>query len=282
MLQLPERVGVGHVVAVLMSARVPTPMATLTKHLTHCGFNAGHAAGITEELVQAGILRLVDAIAALDVCLDVVNTGREAERLREALSAEGIPVNVTDVSSLRRHRPAVLPGMVFPSPDVLFSLMDRHVVHVPYGVVDGHVVVGPVVVPGVTACLACADHLYAARDANWRSTRAQATARPDSPDDADLRLAVGFTGRFLRDSFIPWWLHTQERHLVARDRRDEERGASTTAARQREPIPDIVNQRWTVRPGALTIDSEAIPQAPGCVLCHAARSSGLAGVQRSR
>lgn len=77
----------------------------------------------------------------------------------------------------------VLSDVLVADPHLLRELHRDRIPHLPVYVRDGTGVVGPLVMPGVTSCLGCADLYRSDRDAAWPAVAAQ------------LRDAVGTAGR---------------------------------------------------------------------------------------
>jgi len=77
----------------------------------------------------------------------------------------------------------VLTDYLVVEPRLLRDLHDARVPHLQVRVRDGVGVVGPLVLPGLTSCLACADLHRSDRDADWPAVAAQ------------LRDTVGAAGR---------------------------------------------------------------------------------------
>ncbi|QKT08068.1 hypothetical protein HUN08_13390 [Gordonia sp. X0973] len=133
---------------------------------------------------------------ALRVCLHgagPLNTG-----LAAALAEAGHPVVR---SKARRARPwqigpprptlVVLTDFTHPDPLVVADLMRHGVPHLPVFLREGVGVVGPLVLPGRSSCLRCADHHRTVLDPLWPVVCAQLVNRPGYAGDAITRLTVG-------------------------------------------------------------------------------------------
>ncbi|MDN5721817.1 MAG: TOMM precursor leader peptide-binding protein [Corynebacterium sp.] len=173
-LPLPERASPAQVMLVFREARRPVTCSFLVTRLGHCGIAPAHARGILAELQRTGLLTVLPQ----PLPVHVTGPGAPSSTLVQALMRRGIAAEpiVPGSAAFGRLTPAglvVLAGQLFPPPDVTYRLMERGVTHLPCAVVDGRVIVGPVVNPGVTPCLSCADIAYQELDADWRMVRAQ-------------------------------------------------------------------------------------------------------------
>lgn len=77
------------------------------------------------------------------------------------------------------------------------ALLSADVTHIPLTLDGGSAAVGPVVVPGRTACLACLDAARRRDDAQWPSIAAQLLGRPRPDVDVALAAEAGRAARFL-------------------------------------------------------------------------------------
>lgn len=86
-------------------------------------------------------------------------------------------------------------------PRLVSHLMSADVAHVPIVVAGGRLEVGPVVLPGRTACLMCIQSARRDRDPDWPAVAAQLLGRP-SPAVAPTRAAEAgaVAARLLRDA----------------------------------------------------------------------------------
>jgi bacteriocin biosynthesis cyclodehydratase domain-containing protein len=71
----------------------------------------------------------------------------------------------------------------------------RGVPHLPVGLRDGTAVIGPLLVPGLTACLDCVELHRLDRDPIWPALAAQlSTTRPEQSEPNHLAIAVTAAG----------------------------------------------------------------------------------------
>ena len=80
----------------------------------------------------------------------------------------------------------VLSDFLVADPRLLRDLHDAGMPHLPVRVRDGTGLVGPLVIPGVTSCLRCADLHRSDRDAAWPAVAAQLRDAVGSADRATV------------------------------------------------------------------------------------------------
>src|SRR5256885_4271898 len=93
-----------------------------------------------------------------------------------------------------RRRPdlVLLTDAVVPDPDLVGQLTADGVPHLVVHILDGIGVVGPLVVPGMTSCLRCADLHRAQLDTCWPGIATQLAGRPQLADIACTQATAGF------------------------------------------------------------------------------------------
>lgn len=260
-LPVPAAVDPGQVLQVMMQARAGMTPEDLAATLGYCGFTSVEAGSIAEELSRAGVL-----VATREQAIPLLRFGKPSLSLADALFTHGVKVDwleaprttsearsgqvITSQGRTARRDVLILPGGLFPPPDVQFWLHEKLIPHYPTGVIDGCLAFGPLIIPGHTACLSCIDQAYLERDALWRSTRAQATARPVSYTTAEHGLLAQITTQIIREHIIPW--------------RD---AGSDPAA-----IPPLLTQRQFFDTAGFAIQPEEVRREPECVLCRMAEA----------
>ena len=80
----------------------------------------------------------------------------------------------------------VLSDFLVADPRVVRELHDAKVAHLPVRVRDGTGLIGPLVIPGMTSCLRCADLHRSDRDADWPAVAAQLRNTVGSADRATV------------------------------------------------------------------------------------------------
>ncbi len=122
----------------------------------------------------------------------------------------------------------LLTDAVVPAPEIVAELADEGVTHMPVRVRDGTGIVGPLVVPGRSSCLRCADLHRTDLDPCWPRVAGQLAGRHLTPDlgavQACAALAVAQAMRLLSPAELapPTWNATLE--IDAFDGRIRHRG----------------------------------------------------------
>lgn len=116
-------------------------------------------------------------------------------RVRQSrLNHAGVTPGTTDL--------VVLSDFLVADPRVLRDLHRARTPHLPVRVRDGRGLVGPLVIPGVTSCLECADLYRSDRDAAWPAVAAQLRDAVGSADRATMlataALALNQVDRVIR------------------------------------------------------------------------------------
>jgi hypothetical protein len=81
----------------------------------------------------------------------------------------------------------LLTDAVVPAPEVVSELVGQGVAHLPVRVRDGVGIVGPLVVPGRSSCLRCADLHRTSLDPCWPRVASQLAGRAQRPDLASVQ-----------------------------------------------------------------------------------------------
>lgn len=94
---------------------------------------------------------------------------------------------------------AVLADMIVPDPDLTLELSQKGIPHLPIRVRDGIGIVGPLVIPGKTSCLRCADLHRADLDPCWPTVATQLAGRSRPAELSSVHaLAALAAGQVLR------------------------------------------------------------------------------------
>lgn len=161
---------------------------------------AAHADGVDEAVVAALIAALVDAGVARATAAQAGRTrsasirihgrGPLSDLLTSALRCSGARIK----HSSQRHASAtaesadlvVLSDALVADPKMLRDLHNARIPHLPVRVRDGAGLIGPLVIPGVTSCLRCADLHRSDRDEAWPAVAAQLRDTVGSADRATV------------------------------------------------------------------------------------------------
>ena len=116
--------------------------------------------------------------------------GPLSDVLANALRCSGARVRHSNLShatvTARTTDLVVLADYLVAEPRVVRELHDAKVPHLPVRVRDGTGLIGPLVIPGVTSCLQCADLHRCDRDADWPAVAAQLRGTVGSADRATV------------------------------------------------------------------------------------------------
>ncbi|WP_246127722.1 TOMM precursor leader peptide-binding protein [Amycolatopsis rhizosphaerae] len=116
----------------------------------------------------------------------------------------------------RQPELAVLADAIVPAPELVRLLMHEGVPHLPVRVREGLGIVGPLVYPGRSTCLGCADLHRKARDFRWPVVAGQLAGRSQPADLGTVQATAGVAvGQILRalspgDGPPPTWNTTIE------------------------------------------------------------------------
>jgi len=155
-LQARFKVDAGELVASLIDAGIVT---TAVRRRTRCASIRIHGRGPLSDLL-AGALRCSGA------------------RVTRSSVTQAPPPDTTDL--------VVLSDFLVTDPRVVRDLHTAGVAHLPVRLRDGAGLVGPLVIPGVTSCLDCADLHRSDRDAAWPAVASQLRNAVGSADRATV------------------------------------------------------------------------------------------------
>ncbi|WP_018684117.1 ThiF family adenylyltransferase [Actinokineospora enzanensis] len=117
---------------------------------------------------------------------------------------------VTRRFSRARPHLALLTDALVPEPAVTAELVERGIPHLRVSARDGVGIVGPLVVPGVSSCLRCADHHRAHIDPCWPTVAGQLAGRSQLVDLSTVHTTAGVAAAqtlhalgWLRDPRVP-------------------------------------------------------------------------------
>jgi hypothetical protein len=163
--------------ALLRSMRSPTPIAELQRRAGDRLQDADGLTNLVAQLVGAGVATECGRSRGRAASIRIHGRGPLSDLLVEALRCSGAriahssqphaAVSPTDVDLV------VLSDYLVADPRMVRDLHSRRVAHLPVRVRDGTGLVGPLVIPGVTSCLGCADLHRSDRDAAWPAIAAQ-------------------------------------------------------------------------------------------------------------
>lgn len=180
----------------LRSMRSRTPMAELQRQAAHHGqVDTCELAGLVEQLVAADVATKEAARGRWEnrgrsASIRVHGHGPLADLLVEALRCSGARIRHSSqphaVVTPAETDLVVLSDYLVADPRMVRDLQTGGVAHLPVRVRDGTGLVGPLVIPGVTSCLRCADLHRCDRDAAWPVVAAQLRNTVGTADRATL------------------------------------------------------------------------------------------------
>lgn len=165
--------------ALLRSMRSPTPITELQRQAASNGLTDGaDVANLVRQLVGAGVATRGDrGHTGRAAAIRIHGRGPLSDLLLQALRCSGARVG----HSSQSHASAV-PGAVdlvvladylVPDPHLVRDMHNEGIAHLPVRVRDGIGLVGPLVIPGATSCLRCADLHRSDLDSAWPAIAAQ-------------------------------------------------------------------------------------------------------------
>lgn len=175
----PDGVSSADLAALLRGLQIPLDLDAVQQLAGSHGLHDPAALDdLLDDLVRAGVVRhRTRRSAARALSIRVHGCGPLSDVLVEALRCSGARVahssHANAVVSAAGVDLVVLADYLVADPRVVRDLHVIGVPHLPVRVRDGAGLVGPLVIPGVTSCLACADLHRADRDAAWPAVAAQ-------------------------------------------------------------------------------------------------------------
>jgi len=172
-------------------------------------------------LLTAAGVGWVHVLAAGAVRPEDTGTGYLADdvgRRRRAAATDAV-ARVDPTTRTTTFRGAALPDLVLltdalvPVPDQVSLLTARAVPHLSVRVRDGVGIVGPLVLPGLTSCLRCADLHRCARDGCWPQLAAQLAGRPQLADLACTQATAALAASQALDA-LRYLRHEQDRPVT--------------------------------------------------------------------
>lgn len=188
----PRGLAAATLAALLRAMRSPLPITELHRQAVEHGLSDGD--GLTDlvaQLVHAGVVtRGFRQTGGRAASIRVHGRGPLSDLLMEALRCSGARIAHSSQPHAAVTRAAVdlvvLADYLVADPRLVRDLHSQGVPHLAVRVRDGTGLVGPLVIPGVTSCLGCADLHRSDRDAAWPAVAAQLRETVGVADRATL------------------------------------------------------------------------------------------------
>ncbi len=184
----PGGLAAAELATLLQSMRSPTPISELQ---CRAGLpDADGLTGLVTQLVNAGVATECGQSRGRAAAIRIHGRGPLSELLADALRCSGARVTHSSQPHAAVSPAAVdlvvLSDYLVADPRMVRELHGAGVAHLPVRVRDGTGLVGPLVIPGVTSCLGCADLHRRDRDAAWPAISAQLRETVGVADRATL------------------------------------------------------------------------------------------------
>jgi bacteriocin biosynthesis cyclodehydratase domain-containing protein len=175
LIQPPRGVTAAGLATLLRAMHSPVSISELQRH---CDLSAGELDDLLAKLVTAGVAtRGARQRYARSASIRVHGRGPLSELLAEGLRCSGARIKQSNqphaTVTAADADLVVLSDNLVADPRMLRDLHSQGIAHLAVRVRDGTGLVGPLVVPGVTSCLGCADLHRRDRDAAWPAVAAQ-------------------------------------------------------------------------------------------------------------
>ena len=237
------------VAKLLSELRTPLTRTQLRRRIHATGLTVGSFNVLMSQLVDAG-KAAVPHSKARRLRVRVHGTGSLARLLSASLAETGTLIE----TALRPSQQLdcnllVLADLPIPDPAVRLALMSSGTPHLPVVVRDGIGVIGPLVLPGLSSCLRCADLHRCAIDPEWPTLAPQLA---DSTGDADGPTVAATAGVAHREVL----------------------GIEQALSRPDGPAPQSLNARLLVNAAHAGTRLVPAPPHPRCGCVHTLPSAG--------
>ena len=188
----PSGLTAAELATLLRSMRSPVPLGELQRQAAERGLlDADGLASLVAQLVSAGVAtRGRRPSRGRAASIRVHGRGPLSDLLMQALRCSGARIGHSSQPHATMTTAAVdlvvLSDYLVADPRILRDLHREGIPHLPVRVRDGTGLVGPLVIPGTTSCLSCADLHRSDRDAAWPAIAAQLRETVGIADQATL------------------------------------------------------------------------------------------------
>lgn len=190
------------VARLLEDLRGPVTRAQLGGRLRAAGLTTAAFAALLDRLVATGKAVDPEITQSTRLRVRIHGLGELARSLAEGLTAAGLPVTTDPLgpAALTRTRRLdcnllILADRLLVDPAVRLALMAARTPHLPVRVLDGIGVIGPLVLPGHSSCLRCADLYRTEMDPEWPVLAARLAASPGGADPETIAVTAALACR---------------------------------------------------------------------------------------
>lgn len=179
----PDGVDASTLAAVLHMLDGRTPRPTVVWRAVEYGMTPTDVSALLGELDDAGLLRATPTLPDIAPVVRIHGRGPLADAIAAGLTAAPVRVTrsthfTTDTDVTRWNcLCVVLTDDLVSDPRLVDALFTAGMPHLPVRLRDGRGVVGPLVLPGTTSCLRCADLTRSSADDEWPHVAAQLLGR---------------------------------------------------------------------------------------------------------
>ncbi|MFW0789098.1 hypothetical protein [Gordonia sp. CPCC 205333] len=256
-LDLTPPVTADTVVALLRYLDDPHTRPELLRYLRTIGLSVADFAVLADQLAACGaVLPYPGGLRVSQLKVRIHGRGPIAEKLGVELRDVGLPTT----HSVQRPRLggrnnwtgtqlAILTDYHAHDPAIVNILMRQCIPHLVVRLRDGVGIIGPLVLPGMSSCLRCADHHRATLDPQWPMIAAQLLGKSGYASAATIRATVALA-------------HEQVEQIVA--------GLSEPKQSALAEQPDLIDHTLEFHPNPVRLRRKRWPAHPSCT-CGAAQ-----------
>lgn len=159
------------------------------------GVDSETALGLLDEIDSAGLLSARTETSSRVRSVHVHGRGPLSDALLRGVRRIGVRPSHSRAQGVlpegRHPDLVVLADALVPAPNVVGELVRQRIPHLQVRIRDGRGVIGPLVLPGVTSCLHCADRYRVERDPEWPHLAAQLLGRVGQASPAGIAAIAG-------------------------------------------------------------------------------------------
>lgn len=176
----------------------PRSRSTVVRRARAAGLSPSDMNEIVTRLVEAGQMIGTDPADAEDsrtrLTLHIHGDGPISDQLTTSLRAARMRMDSAEKATL-----VVLADHLVPDPRIVSALMSARTAHLQVRVRDGVGLVGPLVLPGLSSCLRCADHHRTSLEPDWPHVATALVGRPGHASPAIIRATAALAHQHIDD-----------------------------------------------------------------------------------